>query len=1147
MGNKMKFIFLLNVLILLSPKAFSSCFVDVDLNCSSINKDFEWTERNPLIRQHLLNSGEVQLNYQNCMMFAQLIKTECQISKPLQAVFVDTSKNLEVTEFVSSIDNKLNKKTNLPQAFINYFNDQTANKIMENNSSNLGVSAEVILSTQQKALIEQFINVDRSATEMKLAFPCSLKANTKLELQCGITLTCTSANNSNLGNQVSVKKGNNTYNSNNGQCSDENIAQAIVDGVHSMGRTANTALDLPTYSFTQFSKMPRIYQSNADILAILKDRYNFIPKGNDISLVVAATMLGVALRTESPAGVIVPNIFNNIDPLQKNVPSPKGPKNYNNYAAHVAEVFHNMLIHSSGQNSLDNDYGALRVRGLFANSDSNSSFLSYMDYLETNSFPQLVNRLGEGHYGVESLMSKGKGVVLILANSPDQKFIGASYAVAVQGFKTQKWKETIKNPHFGLKLFGNLAATNTTSPTIQVERSATVLTLYTTDNKVLYKTVKSLSYYHTGAKKSYEYSVLSDYNKEPHPSDPIIIGGFSATPWPLSSVAVAQERLNSKAIVKDEIVKSLNCSGLSTGTIKINNIDYVFTADPSKQTRSCGDLLTKTGYPNTSKKESYQGHFTYSCNAGSFIVQKNNCFTTKLNVCAGPHMDGGVVNANLSDLTNIKYSCDNFTCKDGFVKNGQSCTCSNPTGLKLKNGSFVPLVGKAAVKCTFTCPTGTVLSGDTCVAQGSLCDYSTPASTTNSSAGIFSINANDIYGTIPTEFGETPDLNAVYEYVPGRSAISGFCKMLSCKDGYSAVVDSKGKINCTQNTGIPNKQINKAEYVNFNAGREPGTTSCRAGFIKDYDEKYCASALNPCEYGPNAYGFKTFDARAPKQCVFVGCKTGYKPIKWTASNYKWNKPHLDSTSNNGLYPMSAYGYYCSNNKDDYALDGVGIVRKVQNQIKIIAATTDSGFELLRYLVKNPLDMNIDTVFYLGTKNNPLNNLPSLAQIQANNTNYEFLTAGSVSLSVFPQSGIEPRFDSIGSIVTNPNCDSWNLSIRPLCSSWKLAPARFEIYNCLEKDSILLNDFSCLIGVSRAPSFSSCMKVVNGVKTFDNICWGAAASKILTLNQKKTRETLSIPANVCLIKNGVGTMDTNKVCKASTCNFGYRLSQGSCIK
>ena len=93
--------------------------------------------------------------------------------------------------------------------------------------------------------------------------------------------------------------------------------------------------------------------------------------------------------------------------------------------------------------------------------------------------------------------------------------------------------------------------------------------------------------------------------------------------------------------------------------------------------------------------------------------------------------------------------------------------------------------------------------------------------------------------------------------------------------------------------------------------------SCRDGFTKDYEGKFCVSTMSSCYYknADHAYGLRTFDPDSPERCRFMGCYTDYTVMEWDDSGTK------------------SVGYYCAKNPDQYlAKENVGILNKSTNAI-----------------------------------------------------------------------------------------------------------------------------------------------------------------------------------------------------------------------
>ncbi|MGE3609060.1 MAG: hypothetical protein AB7I27_05690 [Bacteriovoracaceae bacterium] len=113
----------------------TGCFVSADYRCEDpmVNKKpfyplISWEQKSFKARFKLLssktNSHDVQNSLSSCILYAQLLKTECGIQNPVAIYFKKNTHDSAVTFIVSDENVNLSKNSKLPQIFIDYFSNK---------------------------------------------------------------------------------------------------------------------------------------------------------------------------------------------------------------------------------------------------------------------------------------------------------------------------------------------------------------------------------------------------------------------------------------------------------------------------------------------------------------------------------------------------------------------------------------------------------------------------------------------------------------------------------------------------------------------------------------------------------------------------------------------------------------------------------------------------------------------------------------------------------------------------------------------------------------------------------------------------------------------------------------------------------------
>ncbi len=444
-------IFICFVVTLFAQTAFGACYVAADLSCSdkygrNVLLAQNWRERPVIIRSRLLISSEVQSSKESCVRFAQILHHECQLNKPLQSLFVDSSGVKNSVFVVAGGEDLYEKRETLKAPFKDYFNyDFATNWVFEN------IGAMLELGTAAQAALRAFLLPTNDKDVLNIPQSCRVGDTYSV---CGVILDCLPGRDPNLGETIRVTKSGLGAASASQWCSDNEIAAKVVSVLKTF--ITNGFIDnknsvpfeiKPIPKFSAFAKMPVVNQVGGYIQGLTLDKYgqNFAMPG--ICMPTAHAILAMALKGETPLAVLG-NKFDSADPVQiQNVRS-KGSTTvstrlrYREYAVHIDE-----MMRASGLK-----YGFWKsfkdFNGVFYGANSVERPAVYVssvvgndvfDFTRDHAATAYTQKTVENNF--KTWVANRQGMVLALQSSasqppPGQKRPITGHAVAVQGYST---------------------------------------------------------------------------------------------------------------------------------------------------------------------------------------------------------------------------------------------------------------------------------------------------------------------------------------------------------------------------------------------------------------------------------------------------------------------------------------------------------------------------------------------------------------------------------------------------------------------------------------------------------------------------------------------------------------------------------------
>lgn len=300
MKSFFKFIGFFTLTILLASPALASCYVDAQLDCSGVATGLSWTPRSVNFRQVLFNSTSVQESFNSCKTFTKLIKTECNIKSPVNAVFTvrsgSNAPSSSVTIFETEYDKNLSTKTGLSSAFKDYFN---------------GTVMKTAVSSGQLTNITSFSSPSSLSTTLTLNIACNLKDKSTLSEMysnfvasngCFFSYDCQSSVRGGGGDRIVITKVpvQHGYKYFCAQEDAQSIISSIVDKM-SGHKNADAVIDTMIGDFTVFDQMPLIRQDDSKLVSHLKKTYNFTESSvPNASIPIVTSMMAAGLKSITP-------------------------------------------------------------------------------------------------------------------------------------------------------------------------------------------------------------------------------------------------------------------------------------------------------------------------------------------------------------------------------------------------------------------------------------------------------------------------------------------------------------------------------------------------------------------------------------------------------------------------------------------------------------------------------------------------------------------------------------------------------------------------------------------------------------------------------------------------------------------------------
>ena len=998
-------------------------------------KQAPWQKRTAYLRNVLLNSTDVNSNIENCELFSKLIKTECQISKPVQYVFVADEKKPDekITGFIIAYQNDLyDTKADLPKAFGDYFN---ANLVAE------AVKANALVpwaTGNDFSVISNFLKPDSQNSTVNLPMACNPKAFFRV---CGIQGQCVASKNPSVGDRFELTKIGDTF------CSEAERYNAVLEQLTGViaagivtGSDRNISLEHKKIAdFKAFGQMPIISQVSGNVQGLSYEKYGTNLALPGICVPTSQTMMAAGLKSISPYSGLG-NKFDEVDQNGKvtdtqvqtvrkdsNDEKTNVKKRYHEYAVLVDEMFRagggldNFPDKYQGYQNFYNNANALdgpaadnKVVGgydLFFDKDVASNKLT-QEKIENN----YQNWIGD---------NKGLTLQLLSSHAQPPKYSTTinGHSVTVNGFgnanaNNNQASYMIVNDPWGVvshirfadyqypnagtvieTLHGGFLADGTQFSTIQ-ECQSTIISLaeknsqsasdwcenhmnyqgsnvyingvkqpLNADGTINCKAKASNSYNDTIKNNpcypSFEikvvsgnYRMLTQVGNDPgyigqkvgnsnSKTAAYVRGYMTADPWPAMKTADEIRASDPATGVVQANPTGQSCTALTQGKIKVGNLNYTFLNPIPKVKNNIANLSSSkpitapcTGFKKLlhdggtkSSIIDLFGTFSLTCANGLIKIETNSCGDiVSPKACNLPNAITALAQPLQKYDQPFKYysgydTCQVETCTEGFTLRNNKCNC------EFKNNYNGILTGKVENnKCVFkknSCGAGYVISPNS-----KLINPVCLPNNLNISGLITDKNPillNNLKDRNGNSFAKVADEN-------GKYGVD--------KDGYLVFKD------CGSSDYIAKKKANGFDVCKLkpslvqalaanpsNGANADGT--CRVGFTKDYENKFCVSTMSSCKYGDLALGLMTFDPTAAERCRFMGCTDGATPIKWSLPGFK--KTHLGEIINLKYKDAEVAGYYCTKNPEQYqAMDNVGII-KVSDKSIVVSPNNPYAF------------------------------------------------------------------------------------------------------------------------------------------------------------------------------------------------------------
>lgn len=1240
---------LISIFILLfCIKSFSSCFVDFSLDCNPAG-NAPWRIHSAFTRLSLLNSKDVQQDKLGCFQFTQLIKTECQISDNLQAIYLDEKTSIKSSNIVTNFWTSMyDQRSRLTVSFQNYFNASSDQDIIR-------AGTNVALETKEYfTAIKDFLKDGSLNTTISFPMACNW---TDYFSVCGVYGRCISTKNSNVGDRFELTK-------NASQLCNEgdrtvNVLTSLTNIINLANKTGNKSFSFTPAkisNFSAFGSMPLISQVDGNLQGLTVEKYGINLAAPGLCVPTSQAMMALGLKALSPYSKLK-NRFDNSSPIQiqsvrSSVLDPKSiavNKRYRNFAVHVDEIaragglisqfpdryagysgFYSGATYSDPSPPVvqniagyslfyDQDYKTYRptqdlveknYQSWIANNEAVSlSLLSSHSQPPKNSSGIVGHSIVANGYSGSNMIvydpwqvvshiqfadyqnpNAGK-IIEHLAQSRDnhgntyptfQSCINGTYPLCHDA--SMKCAENIGNLISGM---GNtnvntaIGSCSYSGPASKYDYSVTQKNAETacikgttctngTDIQVADGTYRMMTF--AGNSPGYIGTQTSNTRTAAY-----VRGYIKAPTWPATMTQNEFRVINPEKGIAVSNPSGQTCTAQTMGKISLSGSQYIFVNPIPKVTMNLSNLSSSTpvtvpcrGFKKVLPDGTYAtsntdffGTFTVTCSNGNLAVANNSCgvlVTPKS--CTMPNAIEAYSLPILTYSSTLKFSyydgynsCAATVCQSGFTKSGAGCSCT------ISNGYNYNLTGQVVNNgCIYnqsSCPAGTIYSPYANTQNPVCLDTKQEIISGDFGTSVSAQGKETLTSYLKDRNGRSIDQLPTANTVYGISS-DGYLTFLRCSSSnYSVAKDAKGISSCNI---LPDASKRKAVMTRLSDGTNKDG-SCRSGFVKDYENKYCVSTLSSCSYGPQAVGLMTFDPKTQDRCRFMGCYDGFKPIKWTMSLYK--RYYTDANDKKIYDSSDVSGYYCLNDTTKYdVIDNIGVVEKSSTNKKLSKVVAPLFSASHGRYIANPLT----TCTYSGKPGyyttyseqyTPDSCTTFEGQIGVDNPNIvgdDFISPKSLLFKcalvttqpdlahcnylaryydrMADKSGIEYCADVIDTAAAaNPKvtwlvsdvdlydkCDTWTAFASPE----KMSPQPFTSFNCAgEVDSMIVGDSQCLRHLkSKRDSLGECY-IPNGKGIYD-------------------REKARCRVNSCRDGfepsiSGLACVDTKRICSGK---FGY---------
>jgi hypothetical protein len=953
--------------------AGASCYVRADLACTGENSP--WPAKSLFSRALLLFSSDVQNSELNCSKFSQLIKAECPTSEPLQYVYTENAASPRSSFILAGDKTLFANRASLSAAFQEYFN---GNGLLQVEAETYPVLQKI--GTAAASSLYQFVDPSNSNDVMKIPKACDILRNTSSK-ECGYSVTCKANSNSAVGEFLEVKK----VTTDGKVCSLAESLKSILDRTGKVVMNDDSAKVLgwadqaAVTNYAGFGSMPVIAQDDGWLQGLFLEKYGTNYAKDGVCLATAATMVAIALKSESPDSFlgnkfdIIPNQFGDgtaVVPTSPNATTFKTLK-YSRHATYVDEMLRmaGLLEHNRG---FPQNFWAYRL-GVFNGASVSDPVSTPVDFssndaaAEANYKNYLANKPTQDYVetNLKSWIQSKKGVVLglqsqgvVVAARQSEGRVGHANAVASFSGSTYTLVDPwgmVNQVQFSENQQSNIVVTSQDYADCLEAKSrtgSTLLECHPPGNN--YQATHQFHLLtHVGAPLPKAAYIGVKFINTSGYSGAYVVGYLTANRWPSAVTAGSIRAANAGQNTLSQVnTAAQTCSPNTIGSITVNGESYGFYNPMSRVTAvggvnsqrySSSTAITAgcVGFYSNGQRSDFVGTYTFTCGQGSINILSNNCqpISKTCSIVNG----SGVLTPLWANLGNQGYysqqgsTCRVASCSPGFTLNTSTNTC---------DCNFTEQISQQKLA-------GTITSAGTCLFQTTNCPTGTTLSQASTATAPFCINSTTNYATgagvvLPTY--PLKDANGIaLAQLPenGNYALNsqGFLEFKGCVSAdYEAVSNSNGTTSCsliqdaigstTSQQLALTKKISAARLVDG---------SCAPGFIPDYERKFCVASLTMCYYDPEALngqinfgqakagamGLRTFDPEAMYSCRFMGCLEGYTALKYKVSYAPIYNGQIEVPNTS----TDTTAYFCAPNKD-YVVsdDGNQIVHQPDGRV-----------------------------------------------------------------------------------------------------------------------------------------------------------------------------------------------------------------------